>query len=192
MGFFRKTTDVKIEELEDQIMELQADMRMGSRKIQQEQKKASELLKRAITADTHERKNLANEAKNHYTTSRAYQKKLNFQTVIYSIALEAKTQLEIKDLDADGALKAVRKVMGAKNLKELEKELTDLNKQGEKQGLRLSGLAERIEDMQESYAGPELNDKALMGIIEEMAAMPPEQADQILAQRLKAGESSGA
>lgn len=192
MGLFGKNTSKQIEKMEDELMDLQADINIGAKKIQQEERKARDLLKKAIGAPAHEKKMIATQARSLYSSARAQTKILNFRNAAYSIGMEIKTQLEVQELESDGALKAIKKVMGAKNMKDLERAIVDINKDNEKTGSRLGSMMERIENMQESYSGPELDDKALMGIISEMESMPPEQVDATLNTRLKAGESTGA
>lgn len=187
MGLFTKKTTTKIAEMEDSLLDLQADINMGARKVTQEQKKAKDILKKAMGAPEEQKRMLATQAKALYTSARAQSKLLNYRTAAYSMGMELKTALEVQELEQGGALKAFQKVLGAHNLKELEKVAVDINKDNEKMGHRLEGIVSRIEDMQDAYSGPELNDQALLGIIGEMESLPPESVDKVLDTRLKAG-----
>lgn len=187
MGLFTKKTTTKIAEMEDSLLDLQADINMGARKVTQEQKKAKDLLKKAMGAPDEQKRMLATQAKALYTSARAQSRLLSYRTAAYSMGMELKTALEVQELEQGGALRAFQKVLGAHNLKELEKVAVDINKDNEKMGHRLEGIVSRIEDMQDAYSGPELNDHVLLGIIGEMESLPPESVDKVLDTRLKAG-----
>jgi ABC-type Fe3+ transport system substrate-binding protein len=189
MGLFGKKTSKKIEQLDDLIFDLNADINIKSRQIEQADKKARDLMKKAIGAPNSSKQLIAAQVQGFYSTARSTQRALSYKIAVYSAATAIKSSYEAQELETEGALKALKKIVGAKTMSDLSHSIRDLAKGEQKIGIRLSGLAEQIEQSQDALsASSEMNNSNFMSIMNELESLPPEKIDDALNSRLKVAD----
>lgn len=189
MGLFGKKTSKKIEQLDDLIFDLNADINVKSRQIDQADRKARDLMKKAIGAPSHSKQLIAAQVQGFYSSARAQQRAMSYKLAVYSAATAIKSSFEAQELESEGALKALKKIVGAKNMTDLSHSIRDLAKGEQKIGIRLAGLAEQIEQSQDALsASSDMNNSSFMNIMTELESLPPEKVDDALNSRLKVAD----
>lgn len=188
--FFGEKNSEKIEKVDSVLIEVQTEMNMTSRKIEMSEKKAKDLMKKAVGSTPTQRKMLALQIKKEYDTARVHGNKLRYYMTVYSAALSIKQGLESRELATDGALKALSKIMGAGNLSELKGVMRNLAKEEQKLGGKLAALQAEIDATQEELAATDMTDDSFLDIMKELDSLPPEKIDETINTKVKFEEKA--
>lgn len=180
LPFFGPSNSQKIEKIDNILVEVQTEMNMTSRKIDQAEKQAKDIIRKAIGASPTQKKMLALEVKRRYNLARIQQRKLAYHFTVYSAALSIKQGLETRELESEGALKALQKIAGASNLTELKAVMTKLAHDERKMGAKFAAMQQQIDDTQEELSENDMTDTSFLDIMNELEGLPPEKVDETL------------
>lgn len=183
--FFGEKNSQKIEKVDTILIEVQTEMNMTSRKIEASEKKAKEMMLKSRGASPTQKKMIALQVKKEYDTARVNSRKLAYYFTVYSAALSIKQGLETKELETEGALKALQKIVGAGNLGELKNVMRGLAKDEQKLGAKFAAMQADIDATQEELAAADMTDTTFLNIMDELESLPPEQAQETLNSKVK-------
>lgn len=187
--FFGKKASQKIEELDSVILDLKVETNMTSKKIDQLQKQMVSLMKKGLGASKQEKNLLGIQIKSVERQAVVLRRKLQHDTTVYGMATLAKGMYESQELETEGALKALQKILGAKNLTELRTEMGQLSKIDAKLGAKLVGMEEQLDQMtEEMNTSAEMTNNDYVKLMEEMEKLPPEKLDETINATLQKAE----
>ena len=165
---------------------------MSGKSIEMNEQKARAALKKSIGAPSYQKRRVAAQVKAHSSAARSAGMVLNLKLGVYSAAMEIRSGLEAQQMEESGALKALTKIMGAKNTRELGSAITQVGKENAKLTGKMAALQARIEAAQDSLEAADMTDTSFMDIMTEVETLPPDQVDAALNKHLKFGEMAGA